>query len=136
MVELVRAEAPRAMGKEDRRVIFAKINDVYLDEQSGYSKGWTDQKVADDLGVPVAWVAEIRERDFGKELNETERLIEDAVAEANRLADRMANLLLQIRSACESSQSAMKTLESSARSVEAASVEFASLLKKVDELVK
>ncbi len=61
----IRAEPPREMSKEDRRVIFAKLNDVYIDESKGYGKEWSDGKVAEDLGVPRAWVVSIREENFG-----------------------------------------------------------------------
>lgn len=65
------ADPPREMKREDRRLIFSKIEDVYLDEKQGYSSGWSDKKVADDLGVPLAWVRSIREENFGVEfLNE------------------------------------------------------------------
>lgn len=59
------AEAPKEMTRDDRRIVFAKLNDVYLGEHEGYSAGWTDAKVADDLGVPRAWIATIREENFG-----------------------------------------------------------------------
>lgn len=62
------AEPPREMSREDRRVIFAKLNDVYLDEDQGYDAGWSDAKVADDLGVPRAWITAIREENFGAEI--------------------------------------------------------------------
>lgn len=68
VVELaIKAEPPRQMTKEDRRLIFAKIDEVYLDESKGYSSGWSDKKVASDLGVPHAWVKTIREENFGTE---------------------------------------------------------------------
>lgn len=60
-------DAPRHPSRDDKRVIFAKINDVYVDEKTGYDAGWTDARVARDLGVPVAWVANIREEHFGDE---------------------------------------------------------------------
>lgn len=59
------AEQPRKMEREDRRIILAKLNDVYIDEASGYQSPWTDRKVAEDLGVPQAWVAELRDENFG-----------------------------------------------------------------------
>jgi hypothetical protein len=60
-------ETPNVMTKDDRRVIFAKLQDVYLDEARGYDADWGDQKVADDLKVPVAWVCTIRDENFGPE---------------------------------------------------------------------
>jgi hypothetical protein len=63
----IKAEPPREMSKEDQRIIFAEINDVYVDEKTGYSSGWNDKKVAEKLGVPLAWVKGVREAHFGKE---------------------------------------------------------------------
>lgn len=57
----------RPMDKADRRIVFAKLNEVYGDDM--YLEDWIDQKVAEDLGVPVEWVAEVREGDFGPNLN-------------------------------------------------------------------
>ena len=31
---------PREMSRDDRRVIFAKLDEVYLDEKRGYDSGW------------------------------------------------------------------------------------------------
>ena len=56
---------PRQMSREDRRIIFEKLNEVYVDEKSGYSSPWTDEKVSVDLGVPRAWVSNVREEMFG-----------------------------------------------------------------------
>ena len=50
--------------REDNRTIFAKLQDVYLDESKGYMAPWTDQAVAKDLGCPLAWVQKIREDNF------------------------------------------------------------------------
>lgn len=58
------APAPaREMSRDDRRIIFAKLNDVYLD--SHYSAGWTDRRIAEDLNVPRAWVESVRVENFG-----------------------------------------------------------------------
>ena len=61
------AEAPREMSREDRRIIFAKIDELYLDDRTGYTPPWTDAAVARDLGVPRAWVAKVRDELFGPE---------------------------------------------------------------------
>jgi hypothetical protein len=55
------------MSRSDRRIIFAKLEEVYQDEEHGYTVGWTDQTVARDLGshIPVGWVAQVREENFG-----------------------------------------------------------------------
>lgn len=62
--KLVVAE-PRAMQRDDRRIIFEKLNGVYLDEKRGYDTDWSDHRVATDLGVPRVWVEQVREEMFG-----------------------------------------------------------------------
>ena len=90
---VVVAEPPREMNKEDRRLIFAKIDEVYLDKS--YSKDWDDKKVAVDLGVPLAWVARIREENFGPEGIGEEQ--QKTMAEARDLIKRLSieNQLLE-----------------------------------------
>lgn len=65
--EIVIAEKakPAQMSKADDKVITLKLMDVYEDEVVGYQGEWDDDKVAADLGVPVEWVATIRDRSFG-----------------------------------------------------------------------
>lgn len=103
------AEPPREMGRDDRRVVFAKLNEVYLDETKGYESGWTDVRVAQDLGVPVAWVASVREENFGPARdNEEIRRFLDLVAgvaldsarveaEFAKLAERKAAIAERVR---------------------------------------
>ncbi|WP_319520214.1 hypothetical protein [uncultured Martelella sp.] len=58
-----KAEPPPQMQREDRRIVADKIADVYDD--TGYIAPWTDELVAQDLGVPRAWIAEMRDFMFG-----------------------------------------------------------------------
>jgi hypothetical protein len=58
-------DPPKVMQREDRRIIFEKLNEVYADEATGYGSGWSDKKVAEDLNIPRAWVEQIREENFG-----------------------------------------------------------------------
>ena len=90
VVTFIKAEPPQPMTREDRRLIFAKIDEVYLDENTGYSEGWTDQRVADDLGVPVAWVKDIRAENFGEERNNA--AITKQLDEAKALLDKAKKL--------------------------------------------
>ncbi len=75
--------APRSMEREDRRIVFEKLNDVYLDEKAGYSADWTDAKVSNDLGVPRDWVKQVREEMFGPEGSNGK--IDAALAEAKEI---------------------------------------------------
>ena len=68
-----KAEPPPQMKPEDRRIVAEKIGDVYVD--TGYIAPWTDDLVARDLGVPRAWVAEVRDFMFGP-ANENPELVE------------------------------------------------------------
>jgi hypothetical protein len=61
---------PREMTREDRRIIFAKLEEVYVDEQTGYSREWHDARVAADLNCPRKWVETIREENFGPQRTE------------------------------------------------------------------
>lgn len=59
------AEPPPAYSREDRRTIMYKLEEVYA--KDAYKAPWTDNAVAKDLGVPRAWVSEIRSANFGPE---------------------------------------------------------------------
>ncbi|WP_181409841.1 hypothetical protein [Martelella alba] len=62
---MVKADPPPVMKRDDRRIIAAKLDDVYSTD--AYVEPWTDAAVAKDLGVPRAWVSEVREAFFGPE---------------------------------------------------------------------
>lgn len=62
-LKIVKAESspekPREMTRDERLIIMDKIRDVHDGDR--YGAGWSDKKVSDDLGVPRAWVEDIRE---------------------------------------------------------------------------
>ena len=106
-----KAEKPREMSREDRRIVFAKVDELYLDDKTGYQPPWTDAAVARDLGVPRSWVSSVREELFGPEgsnaefdefmekaapiIAETKNLIRSAqvqLEETRRLEGRIAEL--------------------------------------------
>lgn len=72
-------EEPKQMTRMDRRVIIAKLNDLYVDEATGYRDDWNDAMVAKDLGAPIEWVREIRDENFGPHRNERYVAIETVV---------------------------------------------------------
>lgn len=57
------------MDRTSRRLVFARLDELYGDEKTGYKDDWTDAKVATDLGVPIDWIAKVRDSDFGPETN-------------------------------------------------------------------
>jgi len=82
-------EPPRVMGRDDRRLVFAKIDEVYLGEGRGYSPEWSDEAVAKDLNVPRAWITTVRDEMFGPAISEEapQRLAEQAREYGAQLAE-------------------------------------------------
>lgn len=96
------AEPPREMTRDDRRIVFAKLQEAYGTETTGYTSGWTDERVATDLGVPLAWVHEMRNDYFGPlgSNPEIDRLVEEAKEWRRELISMVARadqLLLETR---------------------------------------
>ncbi|WP_336801677.1 hypothetical protein [Kaistia sp. MMO-174] len=89
------ADIPRTPSFDDRRIINAKLEEVYLDEKRGYGPGWTDQKVADDLSVPRKWVEIQREANFGPARDNED--IREAVETAKALREQAEALLRDVR---------------------------------------
>ena len=85
--EKVIAEASRQPGFVEKRIIFSKLEEVYLDEKVGYSGDWTDQKMATSLGVPRKWIEDIRESNFGPAANNEEQ---------RRLTDEATNIRAEL----------------------------------------
>lgn len=90
---VVKAEPPRTMGREDRRIVFEKLNGVYLDEKRGYDSGWSDHKVSVDLGVPRVWVEQVREEMFGPASNPEMEQFVKAAAELQDIKAQLASAM-------------------------------------------
>lgn len=63
------AEPPREATRENKQLIHMKLAEVYIEKPGGaghYERGWSDEKLARDLGVPRAWVSQIRKDFFGE----------------------------------------------------------------------
>ena len=55
----------REMTVKDRRAIFREIDDNYDESRASYVFEVTDKTIGEKLGVPWAWVANIRDDNFG-----------------------------------------------------------------------
>jgi len=93
---------PREMSRTDRRLIFAKLEEAYGDEKTDYQRDWTDDRVAKDLGTPVAWVRLVREENFGPLATnpEIDRVLDEARkwrADVLTLVERTTTLLAESR---------------------------------------
>jgi hypothetical protein len=127
---VVKTEPPRVMQRDDRRIIFEKLNAVYLDEKRGYDNDWSDHKVATDLGVPRAWVEQVREEMFGP-IN-TNGDIEDFMKGVAELA-----LYKKQLEEFEKLRPELEKLRAAAQSVNLASMlERINKLEKLEALVK
>ena len=81
-------EEHRPMTRDERRIIFAKIDELYVGDKTGYVDGWSDARIASDLGVPRAWVSGLRDEYFGPEMNE------NAITDAKMLLVEIKNVEL------------------------------------------
>lgn len=75
--------AMSAAAKKSHRLVMQALEDYYDEAKSTYREGWTDKKVASEIGVSEASVASVREEFFGP-LGEPSELtaIRDALVHA------------------------------------------------------
>lgn len=81
----------RPINREDKRIINVKLHEVYIGEKEGYYAPHTDASIAKDLGVPVAWVRDIREELFGPAHSNSE--IDDTLAKIEKIKTEAAGML-------------------------------------------
>lgn len=76
-----KADMPKVMSREDKRLVFTSIAEVW-DDNIGYLDMATDASVAAGIGVPVAWVTQVRDDMFGPipEANPLNKLVEEGEA--------------------------------------------------------
>lgn len=84
------ADPPPTPDRDSRRLIHGEIEKYWLDERKGYANGETDLTIARRLGVPAAWVAEVREFAFGPEM--TNEDLAAFVSDLKSLAADVASL--------------------------------------------
>lgn len=113
----------RTMSRDDRRIIFEKLNEVYVNERTGYSNGWSDERVAADLGVPRAWVRTIRDENFGDEI--TSEVTRKMIGEAKELVATIG----KYRAVIENSSKALAPLFERADKIEKHLAEIAKVIK-------
>lgn len=103
---------PRKMEIDDRRIIFEKLNEHYVNGKTGYEPGWTDARVATDLGVPRAWVSDVRDQLFGPAGSNEE--IRATIAEAQLILTAIKDAAKPVETVAE----VLKTLLGKADAVE------------------
>lgn len=128
-IEEARALPDRDMDKTDRRIVFARLNEVYGDDM--YNDEWTDEKVAEDLGVPVKWVEVVRDQDFGPNVN--------AVLKAKEVGDkekRLTDLAEKVERQIVLIDKKVEQLQALDKKVTDIHNQIADLIDRFDELVK
>ena len=89
---------PRKMDTDDRRIIFAAIDERWASKEAGYNAPWTDHAVATYLEMPLAWVVEVRSQFFGEVRDNQE--IRDLLERANKAiaeAEKQVAAALQLQ---------------------------------------
>ncbi len=81
---------PREMSPEDRRRIFREIDENYV--AKSYIEDVTDKTIGEKLTVPWAWVAKIREENFGPEGEKENKQVKFLKSEIERLTKKTDDL--------------------------------------------
>ncbi|ARB13720.1 hypothetical protein Ccr2_gp189c [Caulobacter phage Ccr2] len=100
------ADPPRTATPAENRRIIEALDVHYNTIQQRYIGTWTDKKVAEDLGLPWAWVAEMRERVYGPERNEAAEL---AGAELKKQWEALGKLETDVLTAFDKFDEQIKT---------------------------
>jgi hypothetical protein len=116
---ILEESAERSMGREDRRVIWAKLEEVYADEATGYKPGWSDGRVARDLNVPLSWVTVVRDENFGalpdnpeiRIIVEEARVLLDMINAQVEKAYRLLTSVNEINGVITSAQNRLQQIE-------------------------
>lgn len=92
----------RPISREDKKIINLKLHEVYMGDDQGYYPPHTDHSVAKELGIPVKWVADIREEMFGpahsnSDIEDQLAKIEAVKAEVIAVAAETQKALVEIR---------------------------------------
>lgn len=124
-------EAKKEMSKADRRIIFNKIEDVYGDETIGYKGDWSDDKVAEDLGVLVEWVILIRDENFGPAHNQVV-----ALKEAREAGEKVMKAVEEMKTLQSDMQKASDTFDEKFAAYEKNYAMLQELVKGFTELYK
>lgn len=76
------AKTLKDIDRQTRRIIDAKLDEVYDLSKGGYLEGWNDKRVSQDLGCAVEWVALVRDFGFGPETTAADLSKEVALVKA------------------------------------------------------
>jgi hypothetical protein len=126
IVAIVAAEPPK-MGRDERRLVFEKLNEHYVSETVGYSDGWSDKRIAEELGCPRKWIEDVRDEMFGPVR---------VSSETRNFVDRIASLDQKIFEARAQMTAAEKTFADIAAAMKTAEGAFKATLGEFEALKK
>jgi hypothetical protein len=134
IVSMVATEPPK-MGRDERRLVFEKLNEHYVSEAVGYGDGWSDKKIAEELGCPRKWVEDVREEMFGpvKVNNEAKNFVERIAALDHKIFEAKAQMAAAEKT-FDDIASAMKTAEGAFRAVLGEFEALKKLAKQIEKL--
>lgn len=117
----------REMGADEALTILSKLQEVYIDKDKGYDRGWTDAKVGEDLNVPRAWVTQVRTKFYGagaagnddinEALEEARRVVKEGQALMS-LVEQVQTLALKVTNESGALKSRLERVERQLDSVE------------------
>ncbi|WP_429929937.1 hypothetical protein [Agrobacterium vitis] len=118
------ADKPRDMSREDRAIIFDKLNEVY--GKDAYKAPLTDSMVAKDLGVPRDWVSVTRDAMFGPAGSNP--LFDDFLLESARMESQFRTYA----SACEAATQAVDAQKAAQAALSKQMDAYRALARKVE----
>jgi hypothetical protein len=103
--------ATRAMCRDDKRAIFRRLDEVYSVPAGRYVDDWTDHRLATEMNMPRAWIAQVRDEAYGPEggNDEMEKLLAD-IAATHRKLEGAVELCLTAATEAEKLNADVKSL--------------------------
>ena len=91
----LRTEPPRTPTREDRRRIIEALDTHYDTKKERYTQNWSDKSLAEALKVPMAWVAEERDRVYGPNINEAASIRDEKLSDLEKKFSQIEDELLK-----------------------------------------
>lgn len=123
------AEPPKPLDLSTAFIILSKLEDVF--DGKAYKANHSDLSISRDLGIPVAWVKQVRHERFGSILEEGEE-IKALRAEAKAILHRMDGIETRLQDLLRG----LKSLQKDWEPVKLMADKFQERLTKIHDAVK